>query len=73
MTGYVWAFDHPYAAVTKDDGTYEIKNVPAGSELNLVGWHEPDQYFLSGGANGDKIGPLKEGETKELNFTIKNK
>jgi hypothetical protein len=73
MTGYVWAFDHPYAAVTKDDGTYEIKNVPAGTELHLVGWHEPDDYFLQGGANGEKIGPLKENETKELNFTIKKK
>jgi hypothetical protein len=73
MTGYVWAFDHPYAAITKDDGTYEIKNVPAGTELHLVGWHEPDDYFLQGGANGEKIGPLKENETKELNFTIKKK
>jgi hypothetical protein len=70
MTGYVWAFDHPYATVTKDDGTFEIKNVPAGAELHLVGWHEPNEFFL--GASGEKIGPLKEGEIKEFDFKIKN-
>jgi hypothetical protein len=71
MTGYVWVFDHPYAAITKDDGTYEIKNVPAGTELHLIGWHEGAKYFLAGGQKGDTIGPLKENETKELDFKIK--
>ena len=73
MTGYVWAFDHPYAAVTNNDGTYEIKNVPAGSELHLVGWHEHESgtYFLPGGRNGEKIEPLKENEVKVLDFKIK--
>lgn len=40
MTAKVWAFDHPYAAVTKEDGTFEIKNVPTGVELPLYVWHE---------------------------------
>jgi hypothetical protein len=40
MSAYAWAFDHPYAAVTKEDGTYEIKNAPAGAEVELVYWHE---------------------------------
>ncbi|HLJ92380.1 MAG TPA: hypothetical protein VKU02_04225 [Gemmataceae bacterium] len=73
MTGYVWAFDHPYAAKTGDDGTYEIKNVPAGTELHLVGWHEgvDGGYFLPGKSKGESIGPLKENEIKELNFKIK--
>jgi hypothetical protein len=71
MTGYVWAFDHPYAGVTKEDGTYEIKNVPAGSELQLVGWHEQGNYFLPGGQKGETIGPLKENETKEFDFKVK--
>jgi hypothetical protein len=57
--------------VTQSDGTYEIKNVPAGTELHLIGWHEPEDYFL--GASGEKIGPLKENETKEFNFKIKSK
>jgi plastocyanin len=36
-----WAFvlPHPFGAVTKEDGTFEIKDVPAG-EYDLVFWHE---------------------------------
>lgn len=30
MSARVWAFDHPYFAVTNDDGEYEIKNAPVG-------------------------------------------
>ena len=40
MAGYVWVLDTPYAAVTKEDGSFEIKGVPAGTKLNLVVWHE---------------------------------
>ena len=40
MDAYVWVFNHPYAAVTKADGTYEIKNVPAGSKVRITAWHE---------------------------------
>src|SRR5438093_4446274 len=39
MKGYAKVFDHPFAVVTKEDGTYEIKNAPAGVELDLVYWH----------------------------------
>src|SRR5262245_9362602 len=41
MEGYVWAFDHPFAAVTKEDGTFEIKGIPPGA-VTVVVWHEPD-------------------------------
>jgi len=40
MSGYIWSFDHPFAAVTDKDGKFEIKNVPAGMELHLMYWHE---------------------------------
>jgi hypothetical protein len=73
MRGYVWAFTHPWSAVTKPDGTYEIKNVPAGSELFLVAWHEPMEYLLpegNGSREGTQIGPLKDGETKVKDFTV---
>ena len=39
MGGYVWAFDHPYFAVTDADGRFELPNVPAGT-WRLVAWHE---------------------------------
>jgi hypothetical protein len=72
MDAYVWVFSHPYAAVTKSDpkdpssiGTYEIKNVPAGSKVRITAWHEqgPYQGFLtSAKIKGDEI-ELKDGET----------
>lgn len=40
MKGYIIARDDPYYAVTKPDGTFEIKNVPAGEELEFRVWHE---------------------------------
>lgn len=39
MKAYVQVFDHPYFAVTAKDGTFEIKNIPAGS-YTLVLWQE---------------------------------
>lgn len=40
MKGYARVFDHPYAAVTDADGNFTLKNVPAGSKLKLMYWHE---------------------------------
>ncbi len=41
MKAYVWVFDHPYFAVTDDDGNFEIKNVPVlDGKLRLVAWQE---------------------------------
>ena len=39
MKAYVNVLSHPYFFVTKDDGTFEIKNVPPGT-YTLVAWHE---------------------------------
>ncbi len=82
MTAKAWVFDHPYFAITKDDGSFEIKNVPAGAEIYVAGWHEDANqgasdvnkgYVLPEG-NGERKGmklTLKDGETKELNFKVK--
>jgi len=48
MTGYVRVFDHPYYAVTDEDGNFEIKNAPTG-KFRLVLWHENG---FKGGAQG---------------------
>jgi hypothetical protein len=40
MKGYVVVLAHPYVAVSAKDGTFEIKNVPAGIPLELQAWHE---------------------------------
>ncbi len=42
--------DHPYFAVTDENGLFEIKNVPAGT-LKLVSWQE-SVGWLDGGRSG---------------------
>lgn len=37
--GWVGVFDHPYFAVTTDDGSFEFDDVPPGT-YSLVVWHE---------------------------------
>ena len=49
MTGSVWAFDHPYFAVTDADGRFEIASAPAGA-WRVVVWHEVAGFL--GGAPG---------------------
>jgi hypothetical protein len=66
MRGYIWAFEHPFAAKTDKDGKFEIKNVPAGAELTLMVWHEPDIYPTD---KGETI-KLEKGKTLEKNFTL---
>lgn len=39
MAGHVGVFDHPFFAVTGPDGTFQLKQVPAGT-YTLVAWHE---------------------------------
>jgi hypothetical protein len=39
MTAYVGVVDHPYFAVTGNDGTFEITNVPVGTQKLHI-WHE---------------------------------
>ncbi len=54
MSAYVAVFDHPFFAVTGDDGAFELKSVPAGS-YTLVAWHErypPKTQPVTVGADG---------------------
>jgi hypothetical protein len=65
MSAFAYAFDHPYAAVTQKDGTYEIKNAPAGAEVELMYWHES-----MGAPKVLESITLKEGETATKDVTI---
>lgn len=47
MKGYVVIRDNPYFAVTGKDGTFEIKNLPAGQELEFQVLHEKAGYLLA--------------------------
>lgn len=40
MSAYLLPRDNGYWAVTAEDGTFEIPNVPAGEELEVQVWHE---------------------------------
>jgi hypothetical protein len=46
MHGYILVQDHPYMAASAEDGTFEIKNVPAGKH-EFQFWHEASGYLQS--------------------------
>src|SRR3989338_7992758 len=39
MTGYIGVLSHPFFAVTDDQGTFKIENLPPG-EYTIEAWHE---------------------------------
>ena len=66
MTGYVRIFDHPYYAITDEDGKFEIKNAPAG-KYRIVYWHENGYRGGAEGRFGDPIvikAPVTEVKTE---------
>jgi hypothetical protein len=72
MKAHVVSLDHPYMAATGEDGSFEIKNVPAGPH-EFQFWHEMGGYLknvkLKGGAT-DARGRVKltipAGQTLDL-------
>jgi plastocyanin len=44
MQGHLLVQDHPYMAATGEDGSFEIKNVPAGKH-EFQFWHEASGYL----------------------------
>jgi len=63
MEGYVVTLQNPYFAVSEKDGSYTIKNVPAGKYTVKI-WHEK----LKGSPQEVTV---KESGDTELNFEIK--
>jgi plastocyanin len=53
MKGWVVVRDNPYAAVTGEDGSFTIENLPAG-KLELQLWHEKAGYLDTIVINGKK-------------------
>ncbi len=60
MTAYVGVFENPFFAVTGDDGSFEIKGLPAGS-YKLAIWHE--QY-------GRQEQPITVADDKPAEVTV---
>jgi hypothetical protein len=55
MRGYLISLAHPYVTVSANDGTFEIKDIPAGSH-EFQFWHELPGYlkyvsFTGGGTD----------------------
>jgi hypothetical protein len=66
VKGYVWAFDHPYFAVTDEGGNFEVKDAPAG-KWRLVVWHEKVGYrFGAKGRAGEAVTLAPGTELKPL-------
>jgi plastocyanin len=63
MEGHVLVQDHPYMAVSGEDGTFTIKNLPAGKH-NFVFWHE------SGYVRNAKVGSGKTDRRGRADLTI---
>ena len=59
MKAWLIVTDHPYVAVTGEDGSFEIKNLPAG-EWKFRFWHERPGYLLSLATDGIPA-PLEKG------------
>jgi len=63
MNAYVGVLDHPYFAVSKDDGSFELKDLPAGT-YTIEAWHEKFGTQTQSVTIGAK-------ESKDITFTFK--
>ena len=63
MHAYLGVLDHPYFAVTRDGGSFTLKDLPAGT-YTVEAWHEKL-------GTATQTVTLGEKDSKELNFTFK--
>lgn len=82
MSAKMLARDNPIFAVTKPDGSFEIKNVPAGVSLDFKVWQEACKFVPTATVNGTAVklpkgkfslkdkDILKDGETRVLEVTV---
>ncbi|HEX8202313.1 MAG TPA: carboxypeptidase regulatory-like domain-containing protein [Isosphaeraceae bacterium] len=64
MKGYMMIFDHPFFAVTGEDGSFEIQGVPAGVQ-KLVVWQEKVGYVNQGAGLGMSV-TVQPGQTTDI-------
>lgn len=76
MKAYMLPTANPYYVITKNDGTFEIANVPAGENVVFKVFHARNPTKLAAKAGTDEIKAgkitlnLKENETRVLEFEI---
>jgi plastocyanin len=64
MAAYAGVLDHPFYAVTGDDGSFEIKNLPPG-EYVVEAWHEKF------GVQSQNVTIAAEGDAQDAPFQFK--
>ena len=64
MRSYIAVVGHPFFSVSKDDGTYEIKGLPAG-DYEIEAWHEKLK------TQTQKV-TVKDGEKAKADFSYKS-
>jgi hypothetical protein len=69
MGAYLRVFDHPYFAVTDEDGNFEIKDAPAGN-YRIVVWQESVGYVTKNRKDGEPIDIKPGGTTDAGEFKI---
>jgi hypothetical protein len=68
MKANLMAFDHPFFAVTGEDGSFEIIGVPAGAQ-QLVIWQERVGYVTTGGTKGMAV-EVKPGSVTDIGAIV---
>jgi hypothetical protein len=78
MKAWLMVCDSPYFAVTQEDGSFEIPNLPAGVPLEFRAWQEQVTYLQTVSVDGQPAKwskgkftqTLNADEVKEFNVTI---
>lgn len=65
MNAYIFAFDHPFFAVSDENGEYKIEGLPAG-KYTLAVWHEFDKFTP---VQKEIEIEVTDGGTAEVDFT----
>jgi hypothetical protein len=56
MSGHLIVQSHPYVAVSGADGAFELKNLPAGTELEFIVWQEAAGWVQKAEIDGKDAG-----------------